>query len=340
MFPEWPRIICEYLKTISRDFLEKEISETEEHKKLSTMKGIKCNNCGNMVDAMKEIQYYCPFCKISETSRLTAEKPRKCAQCGKEMIKKSVLEFYPCKKCMLDSAKNPGNFSSSLDIFAILGLDLVLVSPRHLFRCPYSLHEKTGFSSVVLSEQELEKFQPKDADALKVKIRDYYPEPEKNEAQNLLISALEWNGARTRQKESSKEKSESKFEGKKNIEINVDKSSIKYPPIIKKMLEGMDDGKKRALFVLLNFFRSLNFTQEEIKSKIEEWNKKNKKQLKEGYIQAQIEWTFRQKKMLPPNYDKPFYKDIAFSPDDEDLRIKNPVSYAIRKSKWLNTKSK
>lgn len=342
MFPEYPRIICEYLKTLSRDFLEKEISETSEHKKLSGMKGIKCNNCGNMAESLKEISYYCPNCKIQEQVKIKEDKARKCAQCRKEMIKKNEQEFFICKKCNLNSKDNPGNFSSSIDIFSILGLDLVLVSPRHLFRCPYSLHEKTGFSSVVLSEQELENFQPKDADALKIKIRNFYPEAEKNEAKNLLISALEWNGEKSREKQSREKKQEIKPQnsrGKKSFEeINVDKSSIKYPPTIKKILEGMDDGKKRALFVLLNFFCSLNFTKEETEKKLDEWNKKNKSQLKEGYIKAQIEWTFKQKKMLPPNYDKPYYKEIGLSPDDEEIRLKNPVSYVIRKSKWEKKK--
>lgn len=334
MFPEWARIICEYLKFSSRDFLEKEILESgEEYKKLGNA-GIKCNNCGNLAEKFKEISYFCDSCKIQETSKVKEEKPRKCSHCRKEMIKKAEREFFFCQKCKINSNDDEKNFSPSIDIFGILGLDLVLVSPRHLFRCPYSLHEKTGFSSVVLDEAEIKNFQPSDADVMKIKIREFYPRAEKEEAKTLFSNALEWHGENIRRKEST-EKKEIKTTGKKLEEINVDKSNIVYPPSIKKILEGMEDGKKRALFILLNFFRSLNFSREETEKKIEEWNKNNKKQLKEGYIISQLDWTFRQKKMLPPNYDKPFYKDIGIFPDDEEIRLKNPVSYVVRKSRWV-----
>ena len=333
MFPEWPRIICEYLKVISRDFLEKEILESgTEYQKLGK-EGVKCNSCGNLAEKFQELTYYCERCRIKETFKTKEEKkPRKCSHCRKEMLLADEKEFHICQKCQIDSRQEPENFSSSIDIFGILGLDLVLVSPRHLFRCPYSLHEKTGFASVVISEEELDNFNPKDAEPLKVQIRNFLPNSEKNEARTLLVRSLEWHGDRVRHqvvKEEIKEK-KTKFE-----EISVDKSSLVYPPAVKKILEGMDDGRKRGLFILINFFRCLGFTREETEKKVEEWNKKNPKPLKVGYVKSQIEWTFRQKKMLPPNYDKPYYKDIGVSPDDEELRLKNPVSYAIRKSRRL-----
>ena len=210
--------------------------------------------------------------------------------------------------------------------------DLILVSPRHLFRCPYSLHEKTALSSIVISEQELENFQPMDADPLKIKIKNFYPETKTEEARELLIQALDWNKSRAIvSKEISSEKTgERKFE-----EIQIDKSSLVYPPSILKILEGLDDGKKRGLFILLNFFRSLGFSKPEIDEKIEEWNKKNPKPLKIGYVKAQIEWAFKNKKIMPPNYDKPYYKDIGIIPNDEEIRLKNPVSYAVKKSRKM-----
>jgi len=57
---------------------------------------------------------------------------------------KKIIQIYVCDKCNLDSINNPDNFSDTTktDLFELMGLDLVLVSPRHLFRMPYSLHEK------------------------------------------------------------------------------------------------------------------------------------------------------------------------------------------------------
>jgi hypothetical protein len=44
----------------------------------------------------------------------------------------------------INSINNPENFSRAekADLFEVMGLDLVLVSPRHLFRMPYSLTRK------------------------------------------------------------------------------------------------------------------------------------------------------------------------------------------------------
>jgi len=202
--------------------------------------------------------------------------------------------------------------------------DIILVSSRHLFRAPYSLHDKTGLVSCVIDKEDIMKFEPRDADYLKVKIKNFYPEARKNEAKELLIQALDW-----QVKEEKEEKSNRVYE-----KINIDKSIMFYPPCIKKILNGLEDGKKRALFILINYFRSLGFNKEETKKKIEEWNLKNKKPLKEKYIILQLEYNFSHKQVLPPNCDKPYYKDIdVCCPDEFCKKIKNPVNYTILKSR-------
>jgi DNA primase catalytic subunit len=345
MFPEYPRIIASYLRYYSEKIFQK-IAPEDIHKQFESVnirRGIKCEKCREIAEEYQVIDFKCSNCIRKETKKFIKGKEvaeYRCPDCKGKMLLVDKKTFYECRKCRINSKDNPQSFSAyeELDLFQLMGLDIVLVSPRHLFRAPYSLHEKTGFVSVVLSESELDTFQPKEANPLKVKIKNFYPEAKKDEAKNLLVSALEWRGEEKRDLESREEKSETAKTGKKVHDIQVDKSSIVYPPAIKKILEGMEDGKKRALFILLNFFRSLGFSKEEVKSKIDEWNKKNPKKLKDAYIQSQLEWTFNQKKMLPPNYDKPFYKDIGLSPDEEELRSKNPVSYVIRKSKWMKEK--
>ncbi|MFH1500521.1 MAG: DNA primase small subunit domain-containing protein [archaeon] len=206
--------------------------------------------------------------------------------------------------------------------------DIILVSSRHLFRAPYSLHEKTKLASIVIDSSELANFEPRMAHPLKVKLRDFYPQAEEQEARELLMQSLDWY--------QEKHKKQDKPRNVKFQKVEVDKSSVVYPPSIKKILQGMEDGRKRALFILINYFRSLDFTQEEIEAKITEWNKKNKIPLKEGYIKSQLQWTFRQKQILPPNYDKDFYKGIGITPDESEMKMKNPVNYTIKKSKWKN----
>jgi len=208
--------------------------------------------------------------------------------------------------------------------------DIILVSPRHLFRVPYSLHEKTTLASIVLTKEQIYNFQPKDADPLKAEVKNFYPTPEQDEAKELLITALDWykqNKPETKPKKQFKQ-------------ITIDKRKITYPPCINKIMQGMKDGKKRALFILINYFKSLDFDIDEIETIITEWNKKNSPQLRSGYITTQLDWHKKQKQILPPNCDKDYYKGIGVClPDNICKLIKNPVNYTVR-MQFRNSRSK
>jgi len=211
--------------------------------------------------------------------------------------------------------------------------DLVLVSPRHLFRMPYSLHEKTALASVVISKDKISNFQLKDADPLKVEIKNFIPDCREGEASRLLVQALDWN------KENSP-----KEENKKTIEFKpiqiADRSEKNFPPCIKKILLGIDDGKKRALFALINFFRSIGTEKEELEKILYSWNEKNKPPLQQGYIKAQIAYAIKRKPIMPPNCME-FYQGVAVCiPDDLCRRIKNPVNYVVKKNLQLNNAKK
>jgi hypothetical protein len=334
MFPDWARIVCGYLKEISRRLLEKEIRESgAEFNRLNDLHGFKCNHCGHMCESMHKLEFFCNYCKIGETIKIKEKnQERKCPQCSKIMKSINETEYYSCNKCKTNSLENPdyfsslGNpnyFSSSIDIYQILGLDIVLVSSRHLFRTPYSLHEKTGLASIVITKQELENFQPSDADPLKVKIRNYMPESKEGEARELLIQALDW------YKEKIQNETKTNKTGKVYKEIEIDRSKIVYPPCIQCMLKGLKDGKKRSLFILISYLNSLNFSRQEIEEKITEWNAKNMPPLKQGYVDSQLSYAFKHKKIMPPNCDK-YYKDINICrPAALCQKIKNPLNYTI-----------
>ncbi|MCK4647602.1 hypothetical protein KAT24_01580 [Candidatus Pacearchaeota archaeon] len=202
--------------------------------------------------------------------------------------------------------------------------DLILVSPRHLFRMPYSLHEKTALASVVLNPDEISDFQPKDADPLKAKIKNFMPDSQEDEASELLMQALDW------YKQDNPEKQDVRKEFKPIKISNL--SEQNFPPCLKKILQGLGDGKKRALFVLINLFRSVGMERDEIEKRIEEWNKKNEVPLRQGYISSQLSWSFKKQQIMPQNCSE-FYKGIGVCfPDDLCKLIKNPVSYITRKS--------
>jgi len=220
--------------------------------------------------------------------------------------------------------------------------DLILVSPRHLFRMPYSLHEKTALASVVLTEEELDKFDLKDADPMKLtpdKVRNFMPNAIEGEATELLTQALDW----SKQNEIDNPEEVKKLTGKyaefKQIELKGVKDE-QFPPCWKNIVKGIGDGKKRALFVLINLSRSIGMPKEEMEKKIEDWNKKNNPQLKQGYIRSQLEWAYRKKPIMPPNC-KEFYQGIGVcQPDNFCAKIKNPINYVVRKNFGANMRKK
>ncbi len=359
MFPEWPRLICNYLKEQSREFLEKDLYSSEDSAVLSKLKkGIRCERCKSMSEKAELINFLCSRCK-TKMENLTAsfQKKRKirCPNCQIEMLEIERIPLYRCSNCQLDSRKNPENFNEEferIDVFDVLGLDVILVSPRHLFRMPYSLHEKTALASVVLNYEKLADFDMiSDADPLKVSPINFLPDSKPGEAKDLLRKSIEF-------KPIEKQKT---LEEIKNPKLNEGKTSLGnkkfnditiknltpdlYPPTITKILSGMkSDGRKRALFILLSFFKSLKLSDEELESQINAWNAKNQEPLKTGYIKSQIVWYSRLKQArLPPNFDKMYYKDIGFPPTPEEIAAKNPVSWVIKKAMsrdWKQNKNK
>lgn len=211
--------------------------------------------------------------------------------------------------------------------------DLVLVSPRHLFRCPYSLHEKTSLASRVISptSEAIDQFDLKDADPMKLteqEVIDFVPDSQEGEASELLIQALDW--AKDNLKEETKTTG-GKYANYKPVKLEGIQEED-FPPCLKNILKGVQDGKKRALFVLINLFRSVGMEKEDLEERIEDWNKKNDPPIKKGYIISQLNWAYRKKPVLPPNC-KEFYKGIGVcQPDTFCNTIKNPTNYVVRKT--------
>jgi len=209
--------------------------------------------------------------------------------------------------------------------------DIVLVSPRHLFRMPYSLHEKTALASVVLAPKEILKFDLKDADPLKAETKEFISDSKEGEAKELVREALDWAKENEIKEGVEEKKPKGKYADFKPISLtNIQDSQ--FPPCIKLILNGLQDGKKRALFILINLLRSIGMNKEEMEKKINEWNKKNNPQLQTQYINSQLLWAYKKKPILPPNC-KEFYQGIGVcNPDNFCKLIKNPANYVIRKN--------
>jgi len=225
------------------------------------------------------------------------------------------------------------------DAGSILKVDTVLISSRHLYRCVYSLHEKSGLASIPISPEKIIDFSKEDAIPEKVKISEFKflnkKNINKNEAKELLDKAIYW--------ESIKEKKQELKPKREYEELTTALSEDFFPPCVKKCLNGLEDGKKRFLFILINFLRSAGWNYDEIEKRIREWNKKNPDSLRETYFMGQLRYHKQhKKKVLPPNcYNKMYYKDMTIClPDNLCEKIKNPVQYAKRKARYYKPNKK
>jgi len=255
-----------------------------------------------------------------ETAKLFPDLPRKITGYLKEFIREKLIEEIgktTKQKSYIKGKEKIGDYAE--DVMP----DIVLVSPRHLFRMPYSLNEKSGFASIVIRPEQIDEFNPGWAKPERVLPKVFLPDARKDEAKELVIQAMDW---------AKKHKEEKSF--KKTDFVIKDASPEFYPPCMKLLLQGMkSDGRKRALFILLNFLKSLNLDNDKLKEKIMEWNKLNFNPLREGYIFAQLSWFSKKKPVLPPNCIHALYKEIGLChPDFFCQKIKNPVNYTIAKT--------
>ena len=236
-----------------------------------------------------------------------------------EKIEKQLIE-------KVSSLESPSKYVKDFQAPKEVIPDLVLVSPRHLFRTPYSLHEKTALSSVVLNPEKIQDFDMKDANPMKVKIKNFMPDSEEGEAKELLVQALDWykdNNPDEEEKRTNKD-----F---KTIKIS-NLSEKNLPPCIKKILGGLSDGRQRSIFILINLFRSVGMDRDELEKRLYQWNEKNTPPLKQGIIKNQLKVAYKGKPLMPPNC-REYYQGIGVcNPDNFCRLIKNPVNYVARKS--------
>ncbi len=349
MFPEFPRLICQYLSSMIQPKLADKIFGQDNLRELAKKTGNKeeelliteCLNCHRPAVKKELVTWICPYCKNELIMIRKNKRIPKCPNddCRKIMAEKSRKEIYFCEFCNKNSNKAPELFAKTREkTEKLIDADLVLVAPRHLFRMPYSLHEKTALSSIVIDKNKIKDFQLTDARPLKVQVKNFYPDAEEGEAKNLLLQALDWKEQRDKFKHKSSDNFDaansqgSSSKNYKDIQL-TNLTEEFFPPCIKLILKGIkDDGRKRALFILMNFFKSLKLGDEEIFEKIKSWDEKNYNSLKQGYIMSQINWYKKNQTRLPPNCDKPLYKELGVCHPDEICRqIKNPINYVFKK---------
>jgi hypothetical protein len=219
-----------------------------------------------------------------------------------------------------------------IDPFKIISLDIF--GSRHLFRLPYSLHESSLLVSLPIKPENIGKFEKDMAKPEKIKVGEKFLDKKfsMHDADGLIVEALDW---------AVKYKGEVKEEIAK-VRIGTRIKYIpeqQFPPCVSSILKGVADGKKRSVFVLVNFLRNMGWDLEKIEKRLVEWNEKNYPSLRSNYLRGQLRWHFRQgRNLLPPNCDNEmFYRNIGVcNPDNfcktgDKITLKNPVNYPFRK---------
>ncbi len=114
-----------------------------------------------------------------------------------------------------------------------------------------------------------------------------------------------------------------------------------FPPCVHNILGGLKDGRKRGIFIMVNFLRSVGWEWEDIDDRLKEWNSNNPEPLPDSYLQGQVNYAKKREEIiLPPNCDNEgYYKDILIcTPDNLCPRVRNPVNYALIKGKNIKKK--
>ena len=272
-----------------------------------------------------------PGIALSDERLAFPEIPQTIAQYLKEFIRPHladrIIEYEKdLKKIVEKSGKKKEEVfkDNEFDPFSVLGIDTIAIAPRHMIRAPYSLNEKKGLVSLPIKPEQLEHFRldwatPENFEFTGTKFLD--PDVIPGEASQILLQALDW-WYKEQEKKTETGKTGAVFEFTEKV------PKEKFPPCMQLILAGLQDGRKRGLFALMNFMKLVQWSWPEIESEIKLWNNRNPLPLKQGYLQGQLNWHKRQGAKIPPPNCRDFYKDFAVcKPDNRCEKIKNPISY-------------
>ncbi|MBR9690072.1 hypothetical protein GOV08_00115 [Candidatus Woesearchaeota archaeon] len=346
LFPDAAKKVALYIVDYIADTYCDEKGNIDDGKKTITLNDIKkitgkkitefakrqCSNCSKEIKEEKlkqKTEFICPKCENREVTE-TDEAYKKCSKCS------SLMEKFQSKTSMCRCGSNETRLK--FNPLSIVEVDTLLISSRHLYRTEFSMHEKSGLVSVPFNPQKIDSFSKAHAKPENAKVSKYIfldrKTAEKGEAKDLFAKAYDY------QPDISYVDEEKKIYENKVFDLQTEAIPEElFPPCIKKGLEGLEDGKKRFLFILTNFLYSVGWDADMVEKRVNEWNQKNPTPLKEQDVKGHLRYNkHRKEKVLPPNCEnKMYYKDfrICFR-ETESLcqRIKNPVQYSKRRV-WM-----
>ena len=265
-----------------------------------------------------------------KTSEMYPRIPQVLAGFIRESLREKILSMLVREHSAKKLYESAG--SENLDPFRFIDIENGW-GERHLFRAPYSLNEKTWFVSLPLRDPI--DFREDMVTMQNARVGErFIKECRENEAMDLLRDAFNWAAKSEPKPKKSPVRKEREYPTSRVPEDA-------FPPCIARIFSGLDDGKKRSVFTLINFLRSMNWSWEEIETRIAQWNAGNAKPLPQTFITGQINWNRHQPKRPPANCSNElFYKSIGICiPDDTCSKIKNPVTYPFKKMKFTTKKA-
>ena len=292
--------------------------------------------------------FVCPNCKKEFDSLPKQRTPSyECTRCGHISHPKGFPEIIKCEQCNFPveqkiSKQESCSFCHSTKPFhkkfnwlAVVDVDTVLIASRHLYRMPYSLHEKSGLVSIPILSDAILSFEKEQAKPENITFNISFLERENvdsTQGTHLLREAF------SRDLQNLSYIPDEKFARILQKPIELPKEAIAqeyFPPCINLLSKPLKDGKKRALFILINFLRVSGWSVEQIEEFVFRWNDVHPEPLREQYLRGQLAQIKKGKLPLPPPNcnNKDYYASLLVcQPDSFCARIKNPAMYAKRKS--------
>jgi hypothetical protein len=265
----------------------------------------------------------------------------------KKPLAKEILKREDIDKIITKTGKTFDELiiKGEFDPFTILDLDTLLISSRHLYRMPYCFNEKSGLISISIDPDKILEFNKENARPGNVKVSKFIfldrSNVRQNEAEKLIVQAFDFAAKKEKDKllgnEDNPESKKKVFDDLEEIQNAIPEEF--FPPCIQLGMKGVEDGRKRFLFTLVNFLNSAGWDYDKIEARLKEWNKCNREALREVSLVGQLRYhKMQKKKILPPNCaNHNYYRDIGIcKPDNLCARVKNPLNYAKRKVYFFN----
>ena len=312
LFPEAPRAIAAYLKSLVERKIGQALMEYERAKQSST-------SAKDLLELMIQ-------------------------KCDLDSEQATLL-----RKSFVYQQDGDGEEIAEFDAFQLVGIDTILIASRHLYRQVYSVNEKSGLISIPINPHKILSFDKKIAklDLLilsKFKFLDR-ENVQLGEASELITNAYDYVSKIKRDDEMEQFQADSKKKEKASQYADLTEKVPKefFPPQIQKLLGPLQDGKKRAMFILIAFLRCVGYTSAEIEVIMREWNEKHPEPIRETFFRGQLKSGLENpEKIPPPNYDPQKYTTITGIPIDPlEVKMRNPIAYAKAKySTWVTENSK